>query len=400
MSVTNIWAGAVTDSSFWVRGKVVGSSVRLAVSTDVSMSNPTWFGPVSPSLNIASIEATGLSPDTQYHYAFEVDSTLDTTLQGKARTFGTEGQPYSFSFWFASCAGNDSATRDSNHAVFDSIRLHEPTFGVHLGDIHYWDIGSNLHGYEGPPWDVLFRDGYDTGVLGQSRQQDLYRNVPIAYIWDDHDYGPNDSDSTSPSRDEACLTYRERVPHYTLPAGVGAEPIYQTFVCGRVRFILTDGRSERSPKGDTDNSSKRVHGGAQDIWLENLLETATEPLIIWAQPYPWIADAESGADHWGGYTTERAEIASVIDEVDGLSDRLVMISGDMHALAYDTGQNNQWGGFRVLQAAAIDATPSQKGGPYTQGPLDEWYQFGLLTIDDPGGTEPITVTFSGRRYDE
>jgi hypothetical protein len=88
----------------------------------------------------------------------------------------------------------------------------------------------------------------------------------------------------------------------------------------------------------------------------------------------------------------------VIDGVDGLSDRLVMISGDMHALAADTGLNNQWGGFRVLHAAPIHQSPSTKGGPYTHGPTGDWTQYGRLTITDNGPGRSFELAFSGRRY--
>ena len=37
------------------------------------------------------------------------------------------------------------------------------------------------------------------------------------YMWDDHDYGPNDSDRFSPARDAALSSYRDVVPHFPLP---------------------------------------------------------------------------------------------------------------------------------------------------------------------------------------
>src|SRR5690606_40030006 len=72
------------------------------------------------------------------------------------------------------------------------------------------------------------------GTLGaDARQGRFYRAVPIAYVWDDHDYGPNNSDRTHVGRAAAATVYREIVPHYPLHAGSGDAPIYQSWQIGR-----------------------------------------------------------------------------------------------------------------------------------------------------------------------
>src|SRR6185369_569902 len=101
----------------------------------------------------------------------------------------------------------------------------------------------------------LFRAAWQT-TLTSPAQAALYRSVPLAYIWDDHDFGPNDGDSTAPGRVASRLTYQEFMPHYPLGAGAGDVPIYQAFTIGRVRFILTDLRSERSPDSVPDGPEK------------------------------------------------------------------------------------------------------------------------------------------------
>jgi hypothetical protein len=70
--------------------------------------------------------------------------------------------------------------------------------------------------------------------------------VPIAYIYDDHDYGGNDSDGNAPSKPAALSAYKSFVPHYSL-ASPNGEAIYQAFTIGRVRILLTDSRSESYP---------------------------------------------------------------------------------------------------------------------------------------------------------
>jgi alkaline phosphatase D len=262
---------------------------------------------------------------------------------------------------------------------------------MHMGDFHYENIGVN-----DPD---LFRDAFET-VLGSSTQSSLYRNVPIAYVWDDHDYGPNNSDSTAPGRTAARLTYQEYVPHYPLAAGTGDVPIYQTFSVGRVKFIVADSRSARSPASATDNASKTMLGVSQKTWFKQELLNADGvfPLIVWVNSLPWIG--VTGDDGWYRYTIERREIADFIKD-NGIAG-LCMISGDAHMIAIDDGANSDYAtgggaGFPVMHAAALDRSGSVKGGPYSEGAFPGGGQFGLMTVTDTGGPM-IDVLWSGRNW--
>ena len=78
-----------------------------------------------------------------------------------------------------------------------------------------------------------------------------------------------------------------------------------------------------------------------------------------------------------------------------------MVSGDAHMLALDDGRNNQYGGVRgfpVLQAGALDAFGSEKGGPYSHGRHPGSGHFGVLEVKDTGGRE-IQLRWSGRNYE-
>ncbi|WP_246221461.1 hypothetical protein [Phytoactinopolyspora mesophila] len=138
MSVINTWVGAVTPATAWVRSKVAASSVRLAVADNPGLAGPEFYGPVSPTpQQVASIEATGLAPNTQYWFALETDGSIDTSVTGRFHTHPAVGEPASYMFAAASCAGNLDASRVSNHEVFDTIRQLDPLFFAHLGDLHY-----------------------------------------------------------------------------------------------------------------------------------------------------------------------------------------------------------------------------------------------------------------------
>jgi hypothetical protein len=195
--------------------------------------------------------------------------------------------------------------------------------------------------------------------------------------------------------------YRTVVPHYPL---VGDDaPIRQAFTIGRVRVIMTDTRSARSPASAVDDETKTMLGADQLAWLEQELSAAADayPLMVWVNAVPWISAATPGGDDWSGYATERAEIADFIVQHD--IDGLVMVSGDAHMVAIDDGTNSDFStagtdGFPVLQAAALDRPGHVKGGPYSEGAYPGGGQFGLIEVDDTGGDE-ITVTLSGRTWE-
>ena len=238
-------------------------------------------------------------------------------------------------------------------------------------------------------------------TLTRPAQAALYRSTPVAYMWDDHDFGGNGSDSTSESASTAMGIFRRYVPHYPLAGPM--TPVHQAFTIGRVRFILSDGRSGRTPASAPDNADKSMLGSEQKVWLkqELLASNDTHPLIVWVNALPWISEPSAGSDDWGGYATERRELADFIasNDIDGL----LMISGDAHMLAIDDGTNSNYSttgasGFPIMHAAALDRPGSVKGGPYTEGAVPGGGQFGVLTVTDDGG-DTISVSLSGRNWE-
>jgi phosphodiesterase/alkaline phosphatase D-like protein len=268
--------------------------------------------------------------------------------------------------------------------VFDEIARAEPLLFLQLGDLHYRNLESTRP-------DAFVR-AYDDVLTGPAWSA-LLRQVPMAYLWDDHDYGPNNADARSPTRTAARSAYRSVVPHYGVPPGDAA--INQAFSIGRVRVVMTDTRSERT--------DRTMLGEAQIAWLIEEITRAsrTHAVVVWANPTPWVGEATAGGDTWAGYDTERRRIADAVAAANVRN--LVMVSGDAHMVAIDDGTNtdysaNRAGGFALLHAAPLDRPGSTKGGPYTIGPFTDGGQFGLLDVRDDGGPT-VEVTLTGRRWD-
>jgi hypothetical protein len=381
-----VWSGAITVDSATVVAKVDDDAiaVHLLVSEHEDLADPVLTPDTGPDPEgVVRLPIAGLHPATQYHYAVVVDGAPDTVRAGRFRT--TADGPQSFTVAFGGCA-----RVGSNGSVFDTIRAHDPEMFILNGDWNY----ANLTG----SGSEAFREIYDY-TLTRPAQAALYRATPIAYVWDDHDFGGNNADSTSATQTAAHTVYRQYVPHYELAGG--NTPIFQAFTIGRVRFLITDTRSGRSPASQVDDEEKTMLGDLQRAWFEEelLRADAENALTVWVNPDPWVGEATAGSDTWSGYSTERREIADFIAA--NQIDRLLMLSGDAHMVAIDDGTNTDYstdGGaaFPLMHAAALDRPGKLKGGPYSEGAVAGGGQFGLVEIDDRG--DSLEVHLTGRNW--
>jgi phosphodiesterase/alkaline phosphatase D-like protein len=389
-SVGWAWVGGVTDSTAVItaRVEVPGAvSLQLIENGKASDSKSALLAAPMADGRLQRFELAGLRPDTRYAYRLlNAEGQLIDQEPRSFRTFPAADAAVSFRFALGSCAkGVDSP-------VFSAATQQGARFFLHTGDFHYADIDENKVDQ--------FRRAYDQH-LSAPRLRTMLANMPLIYQWDDHDYGNNDSNASSPSRSAALQNYRELVPHYPLATTSGRQiGTDQSFSVGRVRFILSDLRSQRNP------DTRRMMSAEQDTWLREQLLAARKadaPLIFWVSSVPWNG-APSKADRWQGYAEHRREITDFI-KANGLAGRVVILSGDAHMTAIDDGRNADFatgGGapIRVFQAGPIANTGSYKGGPYSHGaryknPLGQRiYQFGMVDVNDNG--KQIRVTLSGR----
>jgi hypothetical protein len=374
-----VWAGNLSATTITVTARIPERDADAAVVLTPAHGGPTLrTREVTPDVDgLVRFDVDRLTPNTGYTYQILVDGAAD--LGRGYGTFTTPAQgPFSFTVTAAACARTGSSG-----AVFDTIRANDPLLHLAIGDIHYANIEStNASRYI----NAL------TQVLTAPAQAALARAVPMAYVWDDHDYGSNDADATNPGRTAVRDAWRRAVPNTAVTSGDG--PINQAFTVGRVRFVITDTRSERTP--DT------MLGAEQLAWLIDELETAsrTHAVVVWVNPTPWVGPATVGDDTWASWSPERAAIADAIVAADITN--LIMVAGDAHMVAIDDGTNTaigpgRTGGFPLLHAAPLDRPGSIKGGPYSHGVVAEPGQFGVLRFDDDGG-DTVTVVLEGRNW--
>jgi len=375
-----MWTGGLEADTVTVVAGIAagGESVRIRLSPSVGA--PVWSPPIAvPTIGIVRHRFDGLRPGTEHRVEVEVDGRIDAT-RGRGRVRTPEVGPMSFTVAVGACA-----RVGSNGAVFDEIARLDPLLFLATGDLHYGNLADTDPASFRTAWERL---------LTRPGPASLFARTPVAYVWDDHDYGPNDADAASPSRATARIAYRQVVPHYPLVAP-GDAPIQQAFTIGRVRFVLSDLRSERT--------AEHMTSPAQQAWLIDELTraSATHAAVVWVSAVPWIGRPVAGSDSWAGYPDDRRAIADALDAA-GV-ENLVMVAGDAHMVAIDDGTNTGYAsgggpGFPLLHAAALDRPGGVKGGPYSEGTFPGGGQFGTVRVVDDGG-DRLVVELAGRTWD-
>jgi alkaline phosphatase D len=76
-------------------------------------------------------------------------------------------------------------------------------------------------------------------ALAAPHARSLWQATAVDYVWDDHDFGPNDSDGSSPSRLAAISSYAQAVPTLSSFPSSACSPhtgeIFHAFAWGRYR---------------------------------------------------------------------------------------------------------------------------------------------------------------------
>jgi alkaline phosphatase D len=209
-----------------------------------------------------------------------------------------------------------------------------------LGDNHYADSTAP---------EPQRRAYYDhRQALGYA---EITRRVPTYAIWDDHDYGPNDSGASAEGKEISLRTFQQfwANPGY----GQSDDPgIYYKFSRGEIDFFMLDSRYHRSPNRMVDDGTKTMLGPRQLAWLKRELLASRAKVKFIACGSEWEPNGHQ--DSWTSFPRERDEIFGFMRDHD--LQGIILLSGDRHF----TGAYQIGGRF-------IEVTSGPLGSPTTNG---------------------------------
>jgi alkaline phosphatase D len=306
-----------TSARLWVRGSgVVTYALEYATRPDFSDARRT-----SEQLSAKGDDYTmvfdldGLEPGTRYYYHVIADGEISKYEQKQVPTW-FETPPATierFRLSFGSCARFQD---EADQQIWRSVQLIEP-------DLFFW-VGDNIYG-----------DSLDPDILAEEyrRQRDVHtlqpiiRSVPQLATWDDHDFGLNDHDRTSPAKEGGLRVFKQYWPNpsYGLPDTPG---VFFTYTYGPVEFFFIDCRYHRDPNSATPSPDKTLLGAAQYAWLIESLDASVAVFKVIVSGSGFTLTKGPTGDAWSAFRHERDRLFTEI--VDRGIDGVVLMSGDTH----------------------------------------------------------------------
>ena len=305
--------GAVTDTSanIWMRSDVAVSSAVV----QYQLAGGNWSQPsqsAAVSLTAANdftgaVSLTNLSPATLYDYRILLDGVVQPTGTATFKTFPASGTGAQFTFVF----GADMQQDQRPHTIFGKIGTQQPDFAVFLGDNVYSDIPAPAQ-TEADFW-TAYKTNRDAWF------QSFVNHTPVFTIWDDHDYGIDNADSTYPLKKLSRAAFGK---YWANPTYVEQNAsIYYKFSVADVDFFMLDSRWNRV-------LGKTMLGATQLQWLKDGLLASTAKFKFIVSPDIVSDLGTTGSDAWSGYPAERASIFQHIAQNN--IKNVIFLTGDQH----------------------------------------------------------------------
>lgn len=278
---------------------------------------------------IAKIIIEGLEPSTKYEYELYINAKK--IARNYPLAFQTQElwqyrkDPPNFKFAFGSCAYINEEKYDrpgklygGNYEIFTSIYEKKPDFIVWGGD--------NIYLRE-PDFDsrsgILHRN---THARSLPELQPLLGSVHHYAIWDDHDFGPNDSDRGYVYKDWTTEAFKLFWGNPNYGAGTDGKGICGTFVWGDVQFFLMDDRYFKTPN-DNKVAKKEYLGEKQLNWLIDALaysEATFKFVVVGGQ----VLNPAQVYENYSNYPEERQKLIDAIRT--NRTKGVIFLTGDRH----------------------------------------------------------------------
>ena len=278
--------------------------------------------------NIHTFKLKELHPNTAYQYQITFDQP---TNQNKPLSFTTQDlwqwrhDPPAFSVLTGSCNFENEADFDragkpygSGWEIFHRMADEDADMMLWLGDNWYYrevDYAAEQS--------LLHRVKRDRSW---PHLQPLMSKMPNYAIWDDHDFGPDNSAGDFIFKEKSLELFKNywANPSYGMPETDG---IFTKVQFNDVAFFLMDDRYHRSHEKFPDGPEKIMYGEGQLTWLKNQLVASNAPFKFIVGGNQMLNDHHPW-EGWDKYRDERDAFLQWID--DNKIPGIVFLSGDKH----------------------------------------------------------------------
>lgn len=386
----NIWiatqgAGTV-ELDYWKEGTPTRIKRQITIPEDLYHNAVFTFANLEPGttyryqLKVPGKNKWNVYPSTDSAYAF----TTETLWQYRT-------DPPNFSFALGSCAFINDSIYDrpgkpygKNYTIFNTIREQKPSMMLWMGDnIYLREV--DFESKQG----IIYRYMHARSIPSLAT---LLHTCPNYAIWDDHDYGPNDSNKSYVHKDwtHEAFTRFWANPSYGGPAT--GEGITTHFAMNDVEFFMLDNRYHRTPE-NTFGIAPTILGKEQIEWLITALKTskASYKFIVMGGQF---LNTAAKFENYSMYPEERQYILEAIEKnnIKGV----IFLTGDRHCtelskLVLPNGIEVYDLTVSPLTSGAYDNT-KEENTLRVDGTIVAEQNFGMITLSGPLKERQLTMT--------
>ena len=279
----------------------------------------------------ARLIADSVEPGRHYSYKLYINSK-PVKLEYKTE-FSTppiwrwRGDPPDFTMLTGSCAYINQAEYDrpgkpygGDYRIFTQMASQKADFMLWLGDNLY------LREPDWNSWTGITKRYNHTRSLPEL--QPFLASTRHYAIWDDHDYGPDNSNKSFINKNQTLDAFKLFWGNPTY--GVGdIKGAITSFQWGDADFFLLDNRWYRDPD-EINKENKTILGEKQLGWLLESLVSSKATYKIVAMGGQFLSDASSNVEAYSasGFDKEREQIISFIYQYN--IKNVIFITGDVH----------------------------------------------------------------------
>jgi alkaline phosphatase D len=233
--------------------------------------------------------------------------------------------PPAFSFVAGSCAYINDSVYDrpgkpygGDYRIFQSIAAQKPDFMLWVGDNVYLreaDYDSRTG--------IFYRYAHSRAL---PELQPLLAQAHHYAIWDDHDFGPNDSDASYPLKEHSQQAFKAFWPSTNYGCATSGKGTYSSFVWADCQFFMLDNRYFRTANSN-QTGARTILGDEQIQWLINGLSASRATfkfVVIGGQ----LLNPAAVYENYATYPKEREELIALIRK--SAAKGVFFISGDRH----------------------------------------------------------------------
>lgn len=341
---TRIWIRAERQREFQVRmAPAEGRGVVL--SGKISLNQEDNF------CGVAVVD--GLAAETVYEYEVILDGEVQSpSVRQQVRTFPPPGKKGTVRIGLG-----HSLIGPGEQTSWRAVAGKKPDLFILMGDNIYSDSTEpkkQRRMYLEFRADPHFREFAAT--------------TPIYAIWDDHDFGKNNSDGTQEGKRRSLSTFNEIWPNPPSQAGKSLG-IWTRFSVGRAEFFLLDVRYHRSPNQQADGPEKTMLGRQQRDWLVKSLIESRAVFKFPVSGSSWQCGGQEAWNHQFLYEYDSILAQLEAKRVAGI----ILLGGDQHYCKIGVRPKESWGGYDLHEWMA--------GQLWNREADVEARGFGIITID-------------------